>query len=88
MTPYGRERHSEGFQPIIYEDMNVLMDNACTEYLLEQMSAKEAVMEELVVKAASFFGYSRKAVMFHIDWLMKHGHIAPVSPGRSGNELD
>ncbi|MGO9556863.1 MAG: glycosyltransferase family 4 protein [Syntrophobacteraceae bacterium] len=88
MTPYGRERHSEGFQPIIYEDMNVLMDNACTEYLLEQMSAKEAVMEELVVKAASFFGYSRKAVMFHIDWLMKHGHIAPVSPGRSGNEFE
>ena len=81
LTPYGRERYSERFQPILYEDMNVLMDHACIEYLLEQMSAKEATLEELVVKTTSFFGYSRKTVMFHIDWLMKHGYIAPVSPG-------
>jgi hypothetical protein len=80
LTAYGRERYSERFQPILYEDMNVLMDHACSEYLLEQMSAKEAILEELIVKAASFFGYSRKVVMFHIDWLMKHGHIAPVVP--------
>jgi hypothetical protein len=88
LTPYGRERYSERFQPILYEDMNVLMDHACTEYLLEQVSAKEAILEELVVKAASFFGYSRKDVMLHIDWLMKHGHIAPVYPGRSGNQFE
>ena len=81
LTSYGQERYSERFQPILYEDMNVLMDHACIEYLLEQMSAKEATLEELVVKTTSFFGYSRKTVMFHIDWLMKHGYIAPVSPG-------
>ncbi len=88
LTPYGRERYSERFQPILYEDMNVLMDHACIEYLLEQMSAKEATLEELVVKTTSFFGCSRKTVMFHIDWLMKHGYIAPVSPGRSGNQFE
>jgi glycosyltransferase involved in cell wall biosynthesis len=86
LTPYGRERYGERFQPILYEDMRVLMDHACSEYLLEQMSAKEAILEELVAKATSLFGYSRNAVMFHIDWLMKHGYIAPVSPGRSGTQ--
>lgn len=68
--------------------MNVLLDHACSQYLLEQVSAKEAILEELVVKAASFFGYSRKNVMLHIDWLLKHGHIAPVNPGRSGNQFE
>jgi glycosyltransferase involved in cell wall biosynthesis len=88
LTRYGRERYSERFQPILYEDLNVLMDHACIEYLLEQMSAKEATLEELVVKTTSFFGYSRKTVIFHIDWLMKHGFIAPVSPGRPGNQFE
>jgi hypothetical protein len=78
LTPYGRERYSERFQPILYEDLNVLMDHACTEYLLEQIGAEEHTLEELTEKAASFFGYSRKTVMFHIDWLMKHGFIGTV----------
>ncbi len=88
MTPYGRERHTERFQPILYEDVSILMDRACSEYLMEQMNAEEAILEELVVKAASFCGLSREAVMFHIDWLMKHGYIAPVSPGRSGDRFE
>ncbi len=86
LTAYGRERYGERFQPIVYEDLSVLMDHACNEYLLEQMSAKEAIMEELVVKATSFFGYSRKTVMFHIDWLMKHGYMAPVNPDETAAE--
>lgn len=88
LTPYGRDRCGELFQPILYEDMNVLLDHACIEYLQEQMSAKEAILEDLVVKAASFFGYSRDAVMFHIDWLVKHGYIAPVSPHEKLDRLD
>ncbi|HYA41147.1 MAG TPA: glycosyltransferase family 4 protein [Syntrophobacteraceae bacterium] len=77
LTPYGRDRYNERFQPILYEDLSAFMDNACSEYLL-LMSAKEPTLEELTVNAASFFGYSREAVMFHVDWLMKHGYIAPV----------
>jgi glycosyltransferase involved in cell wall biosynthesis len=84
LTPYGRERRSERFEPILYEDVSVLLDHACSEYLLEQVSAKESVLEELVADAASFFSYSRTTVMFHVDWLMKHGYIAPVSPGVAG----
>jgi len=88
LTPYGRERYAERFQPILYEDVNVLMDHACIDYLLEQMSARESILEELVLKAASFFGCSRMAVMFHIDWLMKHGYMAPLSPERSENRFE
>jgi hypothetical protein len=77
ITSYGRDRYNERFQPILYEDLNVLMDHACIEYLL-QMSSREFTLEELTANAASFFGYSRKAVMFHVDWLIKHGYIGPV----------
>ena len=85
LTPYGRERYRERLQPILYEDVKVLLDHACTEYILERMSSREEILEELAAKAASVFGYSRKSVMFHIDWLMKHGYIAPVNPGPLGS---
>jgi glycosyltransferase involved in cell wall biosynthesis len=81
LTPYGRERCGERFQPILYEDVNVLMDHACTAYLLAQVSAGETIMEGLLVKAASLLGCSRRTVMLHMDWLMKHGYVAPVSLG-------
>jgi glycosyltransferase involved in cell wall biosynthesis len=84
LTAYGRERYSEKFQPILYEDTNILLNYACSEYLLRQMSANDAILEELVEKAATLFGLSRRAVMLHVDWLMKHGFIAPRDSGEPG----
>lgn len=80
LTPYGRERYSERFQPILYEDMKTLLDQACIQHILTRMSAGETTLEDLVVKAASHFGYSRSVIVLHVDWLMKHGYLAPAGP--------
>ena len=78
LTPYGGDRYSEGFEPILYEDVNAVLDHACGEYILEQVNVKDEVLEELIAKATSLCGFSRKTVILHIDWLIKHGYLAPA----------
>jgi glycosyltransferase involved in cell wall biosynthesis len=79
ITPYGIERCGESFQPIIYEDMNALLDQACIEYILKQVSTGESTLEELAAKATTFFACSRNIIVLHIDWLIKHGYLTPAT---------
>ena len=79
LTPYGRDRYGERFEPVLYEDVNAILDQACCEFILEQVNTTDELLEELVSKATPLFGFNWKAVILHIDWLIKHGYLAPAS---------
>lgn len=79
LTPYGMERSRENFKPVLYTDLDVLLDQDCLDHLLSQLSRSAWKLEDLVSNAASFFHCSQSTIVFHIDWLTKHGYIVPTT---------
>ena len=81
LTPYGRDRCRQGFQPVLYEDMRPLLDERRREFILRLLLKRDWTLEGITGTVRSEFACSSEEVVHEIDWLMKHGYLShPADP--------
>ncbi|MBE9547365.1 MAG: hypothetical protein IMF10_07720 [Proteobacteria bacterium] len=74
LSEYGKMRCQQRFQPIIYEDMATMLDDACRAFLIEFLSGSDRTIEELI-EEGSGKGYPGDTLLLHLDSLIKHGYV-------------
>ena len=73
---YGKKRMSEGFRPTTYENVDVMLNPECRDFVDERLGGGRHSIEDTVETACARFGFSPERVMLHLDARLKHGYGA------------
>ena len=72
----GRQMVEGRAEPILYEELDILLDHKCGELLLTRLSESEWELGRLLLEIETVHGFPEQVVLMHLDWFLKHGYLA------------
>jgi hypothetical protein len=78
LSQYGAYRSTRPFQPVIYEETAIVLNNDCLEFLTRHVRQGSCTVASLLDQAQTSYGFSREMLMLQVDWLLKHGFFRVV----------
>ncbi len=76
LSNYGKRCVQRSFQPILYEEMAVVLNKECQDYLIARFLERTWTIGEMLEECRQHSGLSKEFVLLNLDWLLKHGYIA------------
>jgi hypothetical protein len=75
LSEYGRLRAEEGFRPVLYLEIEFLLDERIEKHLIQRLGQGDTTVSKLAGETGKRFGTSEDTVLLHIDRLVKHGFV-------------
>lgn len=68
---------ARGYFPVEYADVKVLLNENFLHAMAQHVARSDLTVEELTLWADTLWRMDRETAILHVDWLIKHGVVAP-----------